>query len=388
MRTVTLALVDPGGVALGAVTLPGATASPWWQEVGEVVDLAHGAGLDVTVLRLLSAQRPRPHGGALTYLAEYAGPAPAGLDRSAVRSDWTAPQPLRMAWARPGGPAATLAWAGDVLGRPVVSARQVRSWHLSSIWRLDTAAGPVWVKEVPGFAGHEAAVLGWLGRPSTPVVLGADGCRMVLADIPGADLHDATPVQREPMLAALLDIQVAAVDRVPELLALGVPELRADTFVRRIGEVVERWGPPADRAVLGEIVAGLPERFARIAGCGVPDTLVHGDFHPGNVRGARSTVIFDWGDSVIGHPALDLIRMRDWARPAPALAGRWCERWLQAVPGSDPARALGLLEVVAALRDAIAYSTFVASIEPAERPYHSADVPEALARAAEVYRTS
>jgi hypothetical protein len=388
VRTVTLALLDPAGVALGAVSLPGSTPSPWWQEVCEVVDLARAAGLDVTVLRLLSADRPRPHGGAVTYLAEYTGPAPVGVDRAAVRPEWTAAQPLRMPWARPGGPADTLAWARRVLARPVTAARQVRSWNLSSIWRLDTADGPAWVKEVPGFAGHEPAVLRWLDRPSTPVPLGADGCRMLLAHIPGADRHDATPAQREPMLDALLDIQVAAVERLPELRALGVPDLRAAEFVRRITDVVARWAPEAERAVLADLLAGLPERFAGIAACGVPDTLVHGDFHPGNVRGEGSPVIFDWGDSVIGHPALDLIRMRDWAEPAPALTGRWCWRWRAAVPGCEPERALALMAVVAPLRDAITYGTFCSSIEPAERPYHADDVPEALARAAHLHRTS
>jgi hypothetical protein len=342
----------------------------------------------VTVLRLLPADRPRPPGGAVTYLAEYAGPAPAGVDRAAVRPEWTAPQPLRMPWAAPGGPAATVAWARRVLAGPVTAARQVRSWNLSSIWRLTGVDGPVWVKEVPGFAGHEAAVLRWLDRPSTPVLLGADGCRMLLAEIPGADRYDATPPQREPMLAALLDIQVAAVHRLPELLALGVPDLRAAVFVRRITEVVARWAPAADRAVLADVVAGLPERFAWIAACGVPDTLVHGDFHPGNVRGEGSPVIFDWGDSVVGHPALDLIRMRDWGQPAPALAAQWCLRWRAAVPGCEPERALALMAVVAPLRDAITYATFVSSIEPAERHYHADDVPEALARAAHLHRTS
>jgi hypothetical protein len=389
VRTVTLALVDPNGVALGAVALPGATPSPWWQEVGEVVDLARAAGLDVTVLRLLSADRPGPPGGAVTYLAECTGPVPPGVDRAAVRPEWTAPQRARMPWARPGGPAATLAWARQALDRPVSAARQVRSWNLSSIWRLTTATGPVWVKEVPRFAGHEGAVLRWLDGRSAPALLATEGCRTLLADIPGRDRHDATPTQREPMLAALLDLQAAAASRVPDLLALGVPDLRAAEFAPRCAEVLARWpAEPADRAVLADLVAGLPALFARLAACGVPDTLVHGDFHPGNVRGDRSPVLFDWGDSMVGHPALDLIRLRDWAAPAPALTGRWCRFWRRTVPGSDPEQAVALAAVLAPLRDAILFDTFLDGIEPAERPYHADDVRTALHTAADLHRTS
>ena len=53
-------------------------------------------------------------------------------------------------------------------------------------------------------------------------------------------------------------------------------------------------------------MAGLPDRVAAVAACGVPDTLVHGDFHPGNVAGRPDDyVILDWGDSFVGHPLLD-----------------------------------------------------------------------------------
>ena len=53
-------------------------------------------------------------------------------------------------------------------------------------------------------------------------------------------------------------------------------------------------------------MAGLPKRIAAIAACGVPDTLVHGDFHPGNVVGPTDAyVLLDWGDSFVGNPLID-----------------------------------------------------------------------------------
>jgi len=106
--------------------------------------------------------------------------------------------------------------------------------------------------------------------------------------------------------------------------------------------------PVEDRAVLDDLVGGLAERFAALAECGIPDTLMHGDFHPGNVRSdGTHRVLIDWGDSRIGHPAVDLIRMRDWhGSDQEALCEQWCAYWRRAVPGSEPERAVELIDPV------------------------------------------
>ena len=54
-------------------------------------------------------------------------------------------------------------------------------------------------------------------------------------------------------------------------------------------------------------MAALPARFAEVAACGMPDTLVHGDYHPGNVRGEPGNLtMLDWGDTGVGQPLLDM----------------------------------------------------------------------------------
>ncbi|HEX5405106.1 MAG TPA: aminoglycoside phosphotransferase family protein [Pseudonocardiaceae bacterium] len=394
-RTVTLALVDRQNRPLGALALPRPVPSGFWPNVDDVVDLAREAcGVDVTVLRLLSAEAPDANGGPVTYVTQYDGPLPAGLDRSAITPEWTEPQRLRLPWAQPDGPAASLAWARQALDRPVLAARQMRTWNLSSIWRLDTAAGPVWLKEVPPFFAHEGALLRWLHRPTTPVVLAADGPRMLLADIPGVDRFQAGGAERAGMLALLLEIQVDTAGRLSELLGLGVPDQRFDILRRQVEAVVDRAGhvlADADRRVLDGLAGGLADRFASVAECGVPDTLVHGDFHPGNVRSdGTSTVLIDWGDGVLGHPVMDMLRMRDWepGGTAPELTGMWCDFWRARVPGSDPARAVELTAPVAGLRDAVNYQHILDSIEPTERPYHADDVRLCLRTAVDQCRTS
>jgi hypothetical protein len=101
-------------------------------------------------------------------------------------------------------------------------------------------------------------------------------------------------------------------------------------------------------------------------------------------------VLIDWGDSIVAHPALDMMRMRDWepGGPTPTLTGVWCDFWRRAVPGCEPERAAELVAPLAGLRDAVGFAGILASIEPAERVYHDQDVAISLRAAVEHYRTS
>ncbi|MFD0973138.1 aminoglycoside phosphotransferase family protein [Plantactinospora endophytica] len=428
-RTVLLHLLDGAGRPLGVLPRYDVPA-PWWQEVSDVVAGARQRyGLDVAVLRLLHADRPEPPGGTVGYLAQ--------LDDGAVVPDGTPlapfdvdlrPEPLRAPWAVPGGPAASLRWAAAELHRaghgPHVAVAQ-RAWNLSAIWRLDgpdpgagsapgagsvpgggsasgagsvSGGGPgpdgrvgggasVWLKQVPEFFGHEAVLLRWLGAAVpdlVPVLLAADGCgRMLLEHVPGQDGYGLDPAGRNAIAADMHRIQLASVDRVDKLVAGGVPDQRAAALVRTVRD---RLGPHrADLGPVRTLLAGLPRRMAEVAGCGLPDVLVHGDLHPGNVRIAGDQrVIIDWGDGFVGHPAFDILRLTEGLDPEPTrfLLAEWVRRWRSSVPGSDPARAVELLRPVAALRMAAVYAHFLARIEPSERVFHAVDVPAYLHRAA------
>jgi hypothetical protein len=383
---VTLVLVDPAGRPLGALP-PYEVPEPWWQDVGSVVAQARQRhGLDVAVLRLLAADRPEPHGGAVTYLGQVDDPQPH-LPLAPARVDPT-PDPLRAPWAQPGGPARSLAWATAQLrrlGRPATRVAQQRAWNLSAIWRLDGDHGTAWLKQVPAFFRHEAAVLRWLDHaaPRTAPALLADDAagRMLLDHVPGEDRYAADADERDAIAVDQHTIQLRAADEVERLVAAGVPDQRGDALARWIRATLA----PHETSVVDDLLDGLDERLAEVRACGLPDTLVHGDLHPGNVRGdGDRRVIIDWGDAFVGHPAFDILRLTETLNPGTAapLLGAWNLRWRATVPGCDPDRAVGLLRPVAPLRMAAVYATFLANIEPSERPFHTADVPACLARAA------
>src|SRR4030095_7764950 len=165
---------------------------------------------------------------------------------------------------------------------------------------------------------------------------------MLPAEMGGEDLYAAgLPLQRD-MVDLLVELQRRWADGVAELLALGLPDWRAGALGAAIADVVERARAEicaADRASLADFVRGLPGRFDAVAACGFHDSLVHGDFHPGNFRGDGSTLtLLDWGDSGVGHPLLDLPAFLERV-PASAIGSvraHWLQQWRDAVPGSDP----------------------------------------------------
>ncbi|MGJ7528354.1 aminoglycoside phosphotransferase family protein [Variovorax sp. GB1P17] len=390
-RTARLVLVTPDGTVVGSLP-PVTVSTPWWQEAEPVVSAVREQhGIEVTILRLLAAQGERPHGGPVTYLAEVAQPVPAEPWHGTLDE-----HPLRHPYAQPGGPAADLAWALKVLAghgmHPVGAPVQIRSWNLSSLWRIPVEGQQVWLKVVPPFFAHEGRLLTRLADQPVPRLFGHDGGRILLAEIPGEDLHEAELPVLLDMVTLLVGLQHAWLGRGDELLALGLPDWRAPALTAVITSVVDRTASALssqDRSVLADFLADLPRRFAEVATCGLDDTLVHGDFHPGNVRGTPQAItLLDWGDSGVGHPLLDQPAFLSRV-PGDALGtvrAHWLQQWRQAVPGSDPERAAALLAPVAAARQAVIYQHFLDHIEPAEWPYHVVDPVEWLQETAVLLR--
>lgn len=393
-RIVTLVLVDGDGKVLGALP-PFEADTPWWQDIAPVVRAVRALhGLRVTVLRLLDTERASAHGGAVTYLAQ--------VDPGAPRP-WLVPwdgalpdDPKRHPYAHIGGPQADVAWAttvlqsrGDALaGEP----EQIRTWNLSSLWRLPTTAGHAWLKVVPAFFAHEGAMLAALADAPVPHLLGHDGGRVLLAEIAGDDRYDAGLAERLEMVDLLVGLQRDWFGRTDELLSLGLPDWRAPALTVAIAALIERRQDAIesdDRALLTHFLAGLPKRFAAIASCGIADAFIHGDAHPGNFRGdGRSLVLLDWGDCGVGHPLLDqsAFLTRIPADDVARTQAHWSAAWRRWVPEAEPERAARLLAPIAAARQALICQRFLDGIEAAEHPYHRADVPDWLHRCADALR--
>lgn len=259
-RTAELVLVTSDGRPIGSLpAVP--VATPWWQDIEPVVRAACDVyGVDVIVLRLLDAELDQPHGGRVTYLAEVAEPVRA--------QRWTGvldDQPRRHAFARPGGPAADLAWARALLAerglRPTAPPTQVRTWNLSSLWRVPVEGQIAWLKVVPHFFAHEGPLLALMAGARVPTVLGHDGGRTLLAEIAGEDLYAAELPLLLEMVSLLVELQCSWRGRVEELLALGLPDWRGPALAAAIADVVERTREEIaaeDRVTLADFVRASP----------------------------------------------------------------------------------------------------------------------------------
>ena len=403
-RTVS-ALVTWGDTYLGAIG-PFPVSVPWWADVEPVV--AHlRAVLDVPVLvlRLLTVEGGEgARDGHVTYhVAALDRPAPGLLaERPVDHVVLNGPEELRTPWARLESLNEMLTWASDTLaatGRPMTgAAEQQRTWNLSGLFRLPTGQGPVWLKATPRFATDEASVIAAFARVDpalVPPVIAAGPRRVLLEHLPGEDCWDASPriitsaVERLVAAQAVLAGQAAPADRAapagrPAGLPPGLPDRRTPVITGQIAALL-------DAAADGELSAtdvaaarGLLSRFPLLDECGLPDTIVHGDFHPGNWRSdGGPPAVVDWADAHLGNPVLDGLRARDFlpAGKRPATARAWIEAWAARVPGCDPARALAIAEPLAHLSYAVRYQEFLDGIEPSEGIYHRGD-PAAAIRAA------
>jgi hypothetical protein len=216
------------------------------------------------------------------------------------------------------------AWILDrlaALGMPAVGpVSQVRERPWSVHLTAPTPAGQVWFKANGPDSAYEAGLVAALaewapGSVLTPLAVDASRGWLLSPD-GGTILREAGPPslsQWQAMLVAYAGLQREVAARVPEMLALGVPDQRPERMPDHLAPLLD---DPAVRADLGEarhasLAAMAPEYAtwcAELAADRIAATLQHDDLHDGNVflvdGGFR---FFDWGDAAVSHPFCSLL---------------------------------------------------------------------------------
>jgi Ser/Thr protein kinase RdoA (MazF antagonist) len=383
-RTVT-ALVTYDGVCVAAVG-PFQVDIPWWAEVAPVVAHAEKTlSVPAVVLRLLTVEgSDGARDGHVTYHVE-ALRQPTNLTACDFTDD---DHPLRMPWARLSGIRELLEWASqhiEITAPPV----QHKTWNLAGLFQLPTRDGPVWLKAIPPFASAEPVAIGALADvdPSlVPAIIASAPGRLLLADIPGTDCWEASAETVADALRRLATAQ-ARISHPPP----GIPDRRPEILAAAVHDLLD--GPVGAELTTDELRAArdLRWRWEMLDECGLPDTVVHGDFHPGNWRcGDGPPVVLDFADAHLGNPVLDGLRAIDYLPPSRrrTAANAWIAAWTTAVPRSRPAEALRIGEPLAHLAYAVRYQEFLDNIEPSERVYHLGDPAAAIRHALASARTS
>lgn len=319
---------------------------------------------------------------------------PAQRDQIAAWFAWYAADSQatqRVAWYQPGWYDRMLTWACAALNqaglRLTGPAEQIRSWQRAAILRLPTATGPVYCKAVPPVFGHEPALTAALAaaapqRIATPIAVEPTQGWLLMHALPGqtlAHLRDDHDLPHwEAALAAFAELQIVATATVPTLTALGVPERPLTTLSARLQPLLA--DPDAtlpnrpaglsaqNRAQLVAYASRVAPKVDALASYGLPATLEHGDFWPGQVIvGPHGAGFLDWSDSTIAHPffslLLFLIEIEDFFPRIPGVRERlrdaYLEPWAAVVPGVALAPAFEVAQPLAALHHALSYYTVV-----------------------------
>ncbi|GCB42743.1 phosphotransferase [Streptomyces sp. NL15-2K] len=319
-----------------------------WAPVAELADPRRALPAHHRMLGLWSARRHRREGGG------------------GQGDEW-------LPWQRPGWFTRATAWAvAELRGlgiETVGPAEQdgFRAW--SCQLRLPTTAGVVHLKASPPPHGHEPGLTRLLAEwfpGAVPSVLAWDpGGRLMLTS-------DFGPVRRPEGAARIVAdfgrvarriglIQRDSAARTAQLAATGCPAHRLarlpDMFEKLITQASAEQGELAgeESLRLRRLVPGFARDCARLALLGLPETLVHHDLWRGNFRvDGDEALLFDWADSVLAHPFLQLdVLLGDLAAALGSTAahGTVLDSYLTAWTGHRPP---GELREGAALAGAVA----------------------------------
>jgi aminoglycoside phosphotransferase (APT) family kinase protein len=232
-------------------------------------------------------------------------------------------------------------------------------WSLSAVLRVPCGpAAPVWFKASCRHFHAEPTltrlVAQLLPEHAPPIVAAdEDHAWLLMEDLAGTDAaqQDAAPRGLGAAAAQIAaKLQLRSLDHLDEIAAMGVPVRGLAETLRGFDEILvssvelddvthdELAGARGMRQEVHDLVEAL-------AALGLPETLVHGDLHPGNVAQDRdSLVLYDWSDAAISHPFFDLIHLTRSmaAEEADAARRSYTAPWRAAYPDVDIERGIEL----------------------------------------------
>ena len=262
----------------------------------------------------------------------------------------------------------------------------MKSWGLSQVERIPTSEGVRYLKASCALFAHEPATTAWLAGLApdlVPDVLAIDETRacLLMGDLPPATAALTLEARWVATCTAMAQLQVAVAGRYEGLRATGAPERGLASTRRVLADMLET-GITADRLDARryrKLRDGLDRAcglLEELAGCGLPDVLVHGDLSLANVAVATDgAVVFDWSDTCIAHPVLDLAHLCT-SRPRTARTeldwdASWVQAylrpWRQGYTETVLRRALELAEVADLAFQGVTYGRIQTSLEPDAR---------------------
>lgn len=302
------------------------------------------------------------------------------------------PHPLRAPWAHAGWHARASEWIraalADANRGPATAIVQHRHWGISAVMLVETAAERFWFKALFGHFGNEPAATAFIagllpGATAGVVAWDATEGWMLLEDLAGGAAPDAH--RHRLAFQHLVQLQAVARGREHDLVAHGCARRPLIALPSELAAALDdplfaEWLPVASgRAV--EVVDWLVAAVTRVEQLDLPDVLVHGDFHPGNVRLVDDRLaIFDWSDAAISKPFVDVVTWATWLPDEPsardALWESFADAWADTLPAASWLDLRRVLEGIAGAYHLVSYAAIVRELEPLRRPEHGGGLGE------------
>jgi hypothetical protein len=267
--------------------------------------------------------------------------------------------------------------------------RQLNASSTFSLIRLETTGPAIWFKATGQPNLHERPISLSLARlfpEYVPAIIGVHPTwnGWLSEEASGTTLEGlAESSVWERVAMELAKLQIASVGKYAELLASGCKDRRlsklieyVDPFLARMTELMaaqERISPePLTRSQLSLLGDRLKEACARLEEIGLPATLGHTDFNPGNILVSSTGCCFlDWAEGCVTHPFITFEYLREHARRAlrqdaalgERLAGAYLRPWQSFFSLDVLAYAMAFSPLIAVFVSAIASETW-RSVDP------------------------
>ncbi len=310
---------------------------------------------------------------------------------SYARSEKTGP------FARPGWLRDLFQWVEEQvspLGLRVTGGFQ--QWNASptfNLLRLETNDGALWFKATGEPNSHELPVSLLLARlfPNhVPRILGVHRSwnGWLSAEVTGTALDEISDCSTwEHVAGELAELQIASIGKSRELLEGKCKDFRVaeivkfiDPFLARMPELMvaqEKKSPaPLSNSELASLSDGLKESCSLLQSFGLPDTLGHLDFNPGNILVSHEhCVLLDWAEGCVTNPVITFEYLRRHMERSgvkePAadsrLAAAYVQPWAAFFSPEDLRRALAAVPPVAVFVHAIAGDNW-RTLDPVSNP--------------------
>ncbi|WP_331747047.1 aminoglycoside phosphotransferase family protein (plasmid) [Streptomyces sp. NBC_00853] len=241
-----------------------------------------------------------------------------------------------------------------------------RRTFISAILKVRTECRDVWYKEYRSLFRREPHVVEWLAKhvgAAVPGVLAAGDTWWLAEEFP-----EERPQAVEDPLEALARVQIATSGRGDEIVALGCPEWTLGQIVSRAAAVSERDDliGREDANLIRSLLSRLEYAAEMVDRTGIPNTIVHGDFHSENVRWTDiGWFLFDWTDACVAHPFIDLaVALRYESVGSRAQRSAAYEAvWSEAFPRENVRRALKFTDAIGAAFQLVNYAEIIDSFE-------------------------